>query len=64
MDNTELTDFARLVRDMREAQNMYFKHRDSTILKNAKNLESQVDKQVIRLVGKKVVPGSNQTSLL
>lgn len=43
---TELTDFERLVKDMRTAQKAYFRSRASSALEAAKRLEKEVDRHI------------------
>lgn len=43
--------FARLVAEMRFAQNRYFKTRDQKVLIECKQLEQKVDKEVRRICG-------------
>ena len=46
MKNNMLTDFEKLVKDMRAAQRTYFRTRNDTILKAAKELEREVDRRI------------------
>lgn len=39
-------EFAKLVKEMRDAQKMYFKTRDSKVLSESKRLEKEVDNAV------------------
>lgn len=41
-----IQDFMQLVRDMRTAQNRYFRFRDPNTLREAKELEIRVDKAI------------------
>ncbi len=44
-----MQEFAILVRDMREAQKLYFKHRSSLTLEKARSLERKVDDYLRKL---------------
>lgn len=41
-----IEEFAKLVKEMRDAQKTYFKTRDSKVLSESKRLEKEVDKAV------------------
>ena len=43
---TELTDFEKLVKEMRDAQKTYFRTRDASVLQSSKRLEREVDKYI------------------
>lgn len=45
-----LRDFTRLVNDMRTAQRLYFRNRDSSDLRRSKSLESQVDRVIAEIL--------------
>ena len=48
--NTELHSFATLVKNMRNAQNNYFKYRDKHTLATAKRYEKFVDDEVKKII--------------
>lgn len=45
------SNFAQLVKEMRDAQKEYFKHRTQSALSRSKELERKVDEELNRLVG-------------
>lgn len=45
-DGMNIEEFAKLVKEMRDAQKTYFKTRDSKVLSESKRLEKEVDKAV------------------
>ena len=47
----KISEFTCLVRDMREAQKLYFDTRDKSDLKKAKTLEQKVDGELQKIFG-------------
>ena len=50
MGKISITDFAKLVEDMRENQKNYFKHRGDHFLHRSKELEREVDKAIKQIL--------------
>lgn len=60
----KISEFTCLVRDMREAQKLYFDTRDKSDLKKAKTLEQKVDNELQKTFGGQKPPAGTTGRLL
>lgn len=56
-----LTEYAQKVKELREAQKVFFQYRSTSALNLCKRLEKEVDKMTVEILGEKK---ENQLSLL